>query len=574
MISRRELLQMGLAAGSTLVLNPGPRPQQMPSRRHHAFTKMWSPRGPSATPSLMPFVDRLPIPPVIRPIRDFQLEVPMVPFQRKLHRDIPPTTMWGYRGMHPGPTIEVRSGVPVAIRWTNHLPTTHPLAIDPTIHGAGPGAPQVRTVVHLHGHKALPPSDGYPEAWFTSDGQTGPYYNPNPYQYPNDQPATTLWYHDHGLGITRLNLYMGLKGFYLIRDENEDGLNLPKGSYEIPLLFEDRMFHPDGSLLYPIPVGGTHEYWIPEFFGDTMLVNGKVWPFLEVEPRKYRFRMLNGCNARFLHLTMVESDSAGNPKGNPGPAFLQIGTDGGLLPRPVNLHDVLFGTAERLDMIIDFSGQAGKWFVLLNDAPAPFPDGDPDVPGLANVMLFKVTRPLSGKDTSSAPAELASFPLLDPASATRARRIVLSEQDRASDGFPIISQLDELHWDDPATETPAAGSTEVWELLNTTTDGHPIHVHLVQFQILNRQTFDEDTYEKTGQLVLTGPAQPPDPNERPALKDTIRVMPGMVNRLICKFDLPSGTEARSGQKFRYVFHCHIAEHEDNEMMRPYDVVAP
>ena len=572
MISRRELLQAGLLAGPGLLLKPKGRGPQMSHRRHGAFTKMWAPREPSASTGPAPFVDPLPVPSVLKPVPNQIVQIPMVQFQMKAHRNLPPTTLWGYRAAHPGPTLEVRRGAPINVRWTNNLPTTHPLPIDPSIHGAGPGMPQVRTVVHLHGHKVLPESDGYPEAWFTSNGLTGPDFNPNPYHYPNDQPATTLWYHDHGLGITRLNLYMGLKGFYLIRDDLEDSLNLPKGPFEIPLMIEDRMFNPDGSLLYPTAVGGTHPVWIPEFFGDTMLVNGKVWPFLEVQPRKYRFRFLNTCNARFLHLTLMESDAAGNPTGNPGPAFFQIGTDGGLLPHPVRLSDVLFGTAERIDVVIDFSERFGKSFVLLNDAPAPFPDGGEIA--LPNVMLFKVTRPLSGPDTSSLPSQLASFPLLDPASATRTRQIALTELDRDSDGFPIIAQLGQMHWDDPVTENPRAGSTEVWELINTTGDGHPIHVHLVQFQILNRQPFDVDTYLNSGQLVLTGPPQPPDPNERPALKDTIRAMPGFVNRLIAKFDLPTGTTVQSGQKFRYVFHCHIAEHEDNEMMRPYDVVAP
>ncbi len=572
MISRRELLQLSLVAGTGLLVKPRSGVAQRRPRSHGAFSNMLAPRGPSASTGLTPFVDPLPIPPVLQPQPGETLHVPMIQFRQKVHRDLPPTTFWGYRAQHPGPTIETRRGVPVTVRWTNQLPTTHPLPIDPTIHGAEPGTPQVRTVVHLHGHKALPENDGYPEAWFTSDGLTGPYFNPNPYYYPNDMVATTLWYHDHGLGITRLNLYMGLKGFYLIRDDHEDSLNLPQGNYEIPLMIEDRMFNSDGSLLYPTAVGGTHPVWIPEFFGDTMLVNGAVWPYLQVEPRKYRFRFLNGCNARFLHLTLMESDAAGNPSGNPGPPIFQIGSDGGLLPQPVRLNDFLFGTAERVDTIIDFSGLAGKSYVLLNDAPAPFPDGGEVVP--PNVMLFKVTRPLAGRDTSLLPSQLTSFPLLDPASAVRTRQIALTEDDRASDGFPIIAELGPLHWDDPVTEDPAVGSTEVWELLNTTGDGHPIHVHLVQFQILNRQPFDVDTYLNTRQVLFTGPPQPPDPNERPAMKDTIRAMPGFVNRLIAKFDLPADTSVQSGNRYRYVFHCHIAEHEDNEMMRPYDVVAP
>jgi len=182
------------------------------------------------------------------------------------------------------------------------------------------------------------------------------------------------------------------------------------------------------------------------FFGDTMLVNGMVWPYLEVEPVKYRFRFLNACNARFLHLTLMESNASGIPNGNPGPAFFQVGSDGGLLPHPVRMNGLLFGTAERIDVVVDFSGSAGKSFVLLNDAPAPFPGGGEIVP--PNVMLFKVGKPLAARDTSSIPSQLASFPLLDPASAVRTRRIAPTETDRAADGFPIIALLDQMHWND------------------------------------------------------------------------------------------------------------------------------
>src|SRR4029077_2032332 len=169
----------------------------------------------------------------------------------------------------PGPTFETRSGQPITVKWINELPTKHFLAIDPSIHGAEEGTPEVRTVTHVHGAKVLPENDGYPEAWFTSDGKKGPFFNPNPYHYPNDQQSTNLWYHDHALGSTRLNVYAGLAGFYFIRDTVEDSLNIPKGRFEIPLLIQDRLFNPDGSLLYPTVTGGTHQFWIPEFFGDT-----------------------------------------------------------------------------------------------------------------------------------------------------------------------------------------------------------------------------------------------------------------------------------------------------------------
>jgi spore coat protein A len=472
--------------------------------------------------------------------------------------------------MYPGPTIETRSGQPIAMRWVNNLPTTHFLPVDPTIHGAEPPTPAVRTVVHLHGAKVLPESDGYPEAWFTSDGQTGPDFNPNPYLYPNDQQACGLWYHDHALGTTRLNVFAGLEGFYFIRDAVEDALNLPSGQYEIPLMIQDRMFNSDGSLFYPTE-NATHPLWVPEFFGDTVLVNGKVWPYLDVEPRKYRFRMLNGANARFWHMTLVETTANGVPTGNPGPMFNQIGTDGGLLPAPVQLTELLMAPAERFDIVIDFSGLQGKTFVLKNDAPAPYPDGGDVVP--TEIMMFRVRKPLAGRDASSLPSRLNPVPLIKASSAVKQRNLTLTELDRDSDGFPIIGLLGNLHWDDPVTENPKAGSVEIWNLINNTGDAHPKHIHLVQFQVLNRQPFNQPAFDATGRLIFTAPPMAPDPNERPAWKDTVKTYPGMVTRVIAKFDLPTGTKTIPGQRFRYAWHCHILEHEDNEMMRPYDVVA-
>ena len=522
--------------------------------------------------SLKPYVDALPILPVIQLSPTTVNSFSMSAFQQKLHRDLPPTPVWGFQGSYPGPTLEARQGLPVQVKWINNLPTTHFLPVDNTIHGAESSQPPVRTVVHLHGHRILPASDGFPEAWFTSDGKTGPDFNPNPYVYPNDQPATTLWYHDHALGTTRLNNFAGLSGIYLIRSGSEDALNLPQRPYEIPLVLQDRMFNSNGSLLYPVAQGGTHPLWIPEFFGDTVLVNGKVWPYLEVEPRKYRFRMLNGSNARFYHLTLQECNGDGKPNGRSGPPIVQIGTDGGLLPAPLKLSDMLISPAERFDFVIDFSGQKGNFFAFQNDAPAPYPSGGEVVPN--DVMMFRVTKPLAGRDASALPSKLSDIPLYDPAQATAERNLAITETDRASDGFPEIGMLDQLHWSDAVTENPSVGALEMWNLVNATDDAHPIHVHLVQFQALERRPFDKETFEASGDVVFTGPPVPPDANERPAWKDTIKAYPGMVTRILAKFDLPKGTQTTPGQRLRYVWHCHILEHEDNEMMRPFEVVAP
>jgi spore coat protein A len=240
----------------------------------------------------------------------------------------------------------------------------------------------------LHGSRIPPNSDGYPEAWFTRGfAKTGPFFTNKIYNYPNQQRATTLWYHDHALGITRLNIYVGLAGFYLIRDKEEESLPLPKAPYEIPLMITDRSFNPDGSLFYPtrpspddlkkpearIPNPSV----VPEFFGDTILVNGKVWPFLNVEPRKYRFRILNASNARFYHFKL----DSGQP-------FFQIGTDGGLLEKPIKVSQILLAPAERADVIVDFSKFTGKTITMTNDAAAPLPV---DMSGIATCLNMKIT---------------------------------------------------------------------------------------------------------------------------------------------------------------------------------------
>jgi spore coat protein A, manganese oxidase len=577
MKNRRDVLKMGVLAGAGLAL-PRLSFSQTPNTRvpvKGGFTFHGHIRRTASTlsPSLAQFVNALPVPPVIRASANSTTQIRMEPVSLQLHRDLPPTPLWGYNSLVPGPTFEVRRGGPIKVNYSNNdLPTTHPLPVDFTLHGSEADKPQVRNVVHLHGAKILPEDDGYPEAWRSPDGITGPVlFKGTPFNYPNDQQATHLWYHDHAVGSTRLNLFMGLLGNYFIRDAVDDALNIPKGPFEIPLTMFDRFFNPDGTLLYPIAVGGTHQFWIPEFFGDTMLVNGKVWPFLDVEPRRYRFRMLNACNARFLNMTLVSTDGSGNPHGMAGPPFVVIGTDGGFLPAPVALTTLLQAPAERLDVILDFTGKSGQFFVLKNDGPAPFPGGGEVVP--TEIMMFRVTKPLSSPDTTTIPAVLNPVPnTIDPASAVNSRNLVMTELDRASDGFPIIALLDNKNWDDPVTEDPRAGSTEIWNLINTTGDGHPKHIHLVQFQVLSRQAFNLNKFDSTGQLEFIGNPQPPAPEEVNAYKDVVKSLPGTVTKLIMKFDLPTGTPITTGQRFHFVWHCHILEHEDNEMMRPYDVV--
>ena len=516
--------------------------------------------------SLEKFVDALPIPSVIKAEKKINgipfYRVEMKQVQQKLHRDMPPTTVWGYNGLYPGPTFEVERNQPIQVLWENKLPLEHLLPVDRTVHGAHPDQPSVRTVVHVHGARVTPDSDGYPEAWFTRNFENvGPKFTNKIYHYPNCQRPTTLWYHDHAIGITRLNVYSGLAGFYLIRDQKESKLNLPSGKFEIPLLIQDRSFYPDGELFYPSqpgqepppapqpPIDPTipNPSVVPEFFGDTILVNGKVWPFLEVEPRKYRFRILNGSNSRFYRITL---SSGGN--------FVQIGTEGGLLEHPVTLSQILIAPAERADVIIDFSQNAGQKIILTNDAPAPFPDGTPPNADLSQIMEFRVKKHSGKPDKSKIPARLSCLEHLDPNDASTVRMNTLVE---STDEFGRLKLLlNNMEWTQlPLTETPKNGDIEIWELFNTTPDTHPIHLHLVMFQILNRATF---TGDPNGPDLSIGPPIPPDPNEV-GWKDTVRANPGEVTRIIARFGPFTGI---------YPWHCHILEHEDHEMMRPYEVL--
>jgi spore coat protein A len=494
------------------------------------------------------FVDRMPILPVAQPSGRFKwattYEVKMTEVAQKLHRDLPPTKVWTYNGVYPGPTFEVLRDERVAVNWVNDLPTQHLFAVDPTIHGAERTVPAVRAVVHLHGANVPPESDGYPEDWITP-GQNAIYL------YPDKQRPQTLWYHDHALGITRLNVYAGLAGFYIVRDPNEEQLGLPSGPQEIAMMIQDRAFRPDGSLCYPTTGirPDIHPNWVPEWFANIAVVNGKVWPYLDVEPRRYRFRFLNGCNARFLHLRLSN-----------GQSMTVIGGDGGLLAAPVLVDHFLMAPAERVEVVIDFSAHQGQEIMLTNDAPAPFPSGGEVA--LPEIMLFRVGRQ-SVSDRSRIPSVLNTIERIDVSSASRTRDLALVEiDDDTPEQNPLAVLLNNARWSDPITETPELGATEIWRFINTTDDNHPIHVHLVDFQILDRQPFDVDAYNASGAIKFTAPAVKPEAFEA-AWKDVVRCPPGEVTRIIMRFGDFAG---------RYVWHCHILEHEDNEMMRPFDVV--
>ncbi|GAB6085755.1 multicopper oxidase family protein [Alkaliphilus crotonatoxidans] len=500
-----------------------------------------------ANPDTIPkFVDELTIPPVLKPrarvhSRSYY-QIEMKAAMHRFHRCFPKTFIWGYGGISPGPTISTMRDEEVVVRWVNQLPLRHFLPIDRTLHSTM-DTPEVRTVVHLHGAYIDSDSDGHPDAWFTRDLRTtGHKFVSNIYRYTNHQQAATLWYHDHTMGITRLNVYAGLAGFYLIRDRLEPRLKLPSGEYEIPLMIQDKSFNSDGSLFYPsqppfpTPVNPSV---VPAFLGNTIVVNGKVWPRLKVEPRRYRFRLLNASNTRSYTLKLSNDQD-----------FYQIGTDGGLMSQPVSLKTLNLDPAERADIIIDFSRFRGQSIRLINDI---------DDPHTSQVMEFKVLLPLKGKDTSEIPNELYHIDPIMPQMATKERFLTLSgSTDRF--GRPMLL-LNNHMWHDPATEKPFLDSIEIWSFVNLTAFPHPMHLHLVQFQILDRIPFDVDHYNSTGEIKYTGAPIAPLESER-GWKDVVRATAGQVTRIIAHFS----------QAGDYVWHCHILEHEDHDMMRPLQVV--
>jgi spore coat protein A len=517
-------------------------------------------------------------------------EVSIGQFTQKLHRDLAPTTLWGYNNSYPGPLFNVQAGSTIKVKWTNNLvdalgqPLEHLLPYDSTLHGAGGGShgmgssvPQARTVTHLHGGITPAGSDGYPEDWFSADpnaaanGLGGPAGNSMVTTYPNVQRSAQLWYHDHAMAITRLNVYAGMAGFYTIRDAEEAALNLPAGKYEVPMVIQDRSFRENGQLYYPAGPdddgSASHDHGggmvgndplaslpdnfpsdasvVQHFHGNTNLVNGVVWPLMEVEPRKYRFRLLNGANARFYDLRLEDANE--NPV-----TMHQIGTDVGFLGSRVDRSNVLLAPADRADVIVDFSQyNAGDELLLRNLGPdGPFglnagPAANANTTG--QVMKFKVV-PLTGIDSSSLPVALPSIEKLNAADAVTTRVFSLT-QGVDEYGRPKLL-LNGKAWGDALTEVIQLGEVEVWQFNNSTADSHPMHLHLGHFQVLER------LHRPTQTLI-------PIPPQDQAWEDTITVNPRENLKILVRFDQFVG---------RFVWHCHILEHEDHEMMRPLLVV--
>jgi spore coat protein A len=610
-------------------------------------------------------------------------------FGDRLHPDLPNlTTLWGFNPAnalgingavtpaHLGGVIVAQKGMPIQITFRNNLPPTHIIPVDTTLMGAE--LAQNRASVHLHGGFTPWISDGGPFAWFAPDGSHGASFlnnqvlNPSAalneaeYYFTNDQSARLVWYHDHAVGITRINAYAGIASAYVIRDSFEGdlrNLGLPdfveNGGREIPIVIQDKIFVPaniasvdptwegpkaEGSLWYAHVYdpklytlhgnkrgrGSTPDpSAVPEFFGDTMLANGTVYPEATVEARRYRLRILNACNARFLNLQLYVDDGSPDsitlnpltlaPTNAKGPDYLQIGTEGGFLPNPVLVPSnapfdreavkgsLVLAPAERTDVIIDFKGFAGQKLILYNDAPAPFPDGEdsndyfpgapqnPTIttpgfgPNTRQIMRFKVVKATSAdpplKISPTTDLTAGNDPLLVPGGVTTPPPGVLVRSLTLNETFDAYGRLIQLlgtnlpannrghgfgrAYMDSATETPSNGDIEVWQIANLTGDTHPIHFHLVNVQIISRQPFKVSNYN--GTPTYTGPARPPDPNET-GWKDTVRMNPEEVTTVIMQFKLPSvpfnvPSSPRIGGN-EYVWHCHILEHEEHDMMRP------
>lgn len=478
--------------------------------------------------NLAPFVDALPLPPVLHAEHGKPLHIRMAQTTQKLHRDLPPTPLWTYGRHYPGPTIEARSGQPLEVIWENALPRKHFLPVDHAICGAEADKPEVRAIVHLHGAKVPHADDGYPEDWYVPGVSRR-------HHYANVQDATALWYHDHAMGINRLNMYAGLMGLYLLRDEHESSLGLPAGEQELPLVLADRLLRTDGRLYYP-DSGDAKAPWVPEVFGNLTLVNGAVLPRADVQPRRYRLRVLNAANGRFYHLRFRD-----------GRPFQVIGSDQGLLAAPSTMKSIFLAPGERADIVVDFAAWRGGTVELMNDA--------------LPLMRFAVGQG-AVRDDTRVPDVLRDLPRVTASTASKTRELTLDEYSDCV-ATPMLMLLNGKRWHDPVTETVKLGSTEMWNLVNLTEDTHPIHLHLVRFQILDRRPYDVDEYMEKKTIRYVGPAQEPPPHER-GWKDVVQAYPGMVTRIVATFDGFAG---------RYAWHCHLAEHEANEMMRPFEVVA-
>jgi spore coat protein A len=499
--------------------------------------------------NLTRWVQPLPRPTVYKPYCSCggidKYTVVMVQTKHQFHPDLPFADVYTYDGQYPGPTFEAEVGRPVHVTWQNWLPEQHILPTQSLAEMDGmedmPNPPNSSAVVHLHGALIDPSSDGYPMDYRTQGQEVT-------FEYPNEQLPLTMWYHDHTMTRTRVNVYAGLAGFYLLRDPCEGCLGLPRGEFEVTLMIQDKIIQEDGNLFYPFNWGA--------FDGDTPVVNGKAYPYLDVKPRAYRFRFLNSCNSRFLRMTLPD-----------GPNIWQIGTDGGFLNEPVRVKVLTLGPAERADVIIDFSGYEGESFILTNSAPVPFTGaaGGDAVFNFRQIMQFRVgttdKMPPYCLPSLAHVAELPPLPSLSnlpEGLVEQVRDLPLQFLITPGGIAGAMFLLNGHQFHDPPTETPFVDSTEVWNIINVTPFTHPIHLHLVQFRVLQRRPFNATSFVSGQQPQYTGDARLPDPNEQ-GWKDTVRTNPGEVTTFLVTFPKYTGY---------FVWHCHMLEHEDHDMMRP------
>jgi len=578
-------------------------------------------------PPLAPFVDPLPVPRrLLATEHRGRLTVPIHAGVHSFHRDLPPSSVWGYAGTVPGPTIEAERGRPVTVEWKNELEGGFPVAVtvapqatdaDGVSVQCAPGLSGGRldpdaaaltghTVVHLHGALTPAPYDGWAENLF-APGQ------PAVFHYPTNQRAALLWYHDHVMGVTKLDVYAGLAGLWIVRDERERELGLPEGPpFEVPLLIQDRNFDldADGNLTGRLVHKTDPE--VMEAFAPFTLVNGKVWPVLDVRPSTYRFRVLNGSNARTYRLVLVREGFPDLER------ITQIGTDHGLIRAPVALpaDGLVLSSAERADLLVDFSDlPPGTELTLFNTATAPFDGSGFPAANAENAANADGLLPypqvlrlrVAGEATTriSVPLELASdFEPPSAAALSAATRRAVALVERELEGEPNMLTMRELgaagddddgplvtivdgeettryrvvaaHFEDATTFFPMLGEYEVWQLINLTEDTHPIHLHLDPFQIVARRPIryeipeggigerDLEATVTLGRADDDALAHAIDENER-GLKDTVRVNPNEIVEIAVRFNTYS---------CRYMYHCHILEHEDRDMMRPFVTMAP
>ncbi|KAI4357680.1 hypothetical protein L6164_001614 [Bauhinia variegata] len=540
---------------------------------------------------LQMFVDELPDMPRIQAYqlvhgvpKPRSLKIGMFKKKWKFHRDLPPTPVFAYgenrsKATVPGPTIEALRGVDTYVTWQNHLPPKPILPWDPTIPTAIPRNNQgVPTVVHLHGGIHDPESDGNSNSWFTARfNQTGPTWTKKIYHYPNQQHPGNLWYHDHAMGLTRVNLLAGLIGAYIIRDAMIEGpLRLPRGDeFDRPLIVFDRSFLSNGSIFMNSTGNNPtiHPQWQPEYFGDAIIVNGKAWPRLTVRRRKYRFRIINASNARFFRFFFTN-----------GLGFVHVASDSAYIDAPVRANRILLGPSEITDIIVDFSESKDNVAILANDAAYPYPSGDPVNEANSKVMKFTIL-PAREVDTSLIPRLLVKYPTVDLSSVSRTRYITMYEY-TSDTGEPTHLYLNGKPYEEPATETPKVGSTEVWYVINLTEDNHPLHIHLGLFKVLdqtelvNPEEFKNcmmklndaikchvDEYARGKKLEL--------PAHEKGWKNVFKMTPEYVTKIAVRFSYIH-TNASYGfdatKEPGYVYHCHILDHEDNAMMRPLKII--